>query len=123
MEKALIWRGILAGALAGVLAFGWAKIFIEPIIGRAIDFEDGTAAAHEAVEAAAGHGHHHGEGGELFSRAIQSNIGMGLGVLLFSIAMGALFAVVFCVVHGRFRPARRRPVWTRPSSSARCCTC
>ena len=102
MEKALIWRGILAGALAGVLAFGWAKIFIEPIIGRAIDFEDGTAAAHEAVEAAAGHGHHHGEGGELFSRAIQSNIGMGLGVLLFSIAMGALFAVVFCVVHGRF---------------------
>lgn len=101
MEKAIIWRGILAGALAGVLAFVWAKIFIEPIIGRAIDFEDGTAAAHQAMEAAAGHGHSHGDGGELFSRGIQSNIGMGLGVLVFSIAMGALFAVVFCVAHGR----------------------
>lgn len=107
MEKAIIWRGILAGALAGVLAFGWAKIFIEPLIGRAIDFEDGTAAAHEAMEAVAGHGHSHGDGGELFSRGVQSNIGMGLGVLLFSVAMGALFAVVFCVVHGRFNVSAR----------------
>jgi Probable cobalt transporter subunit (CbtA) len=101
MEKAIIWRGILAGAFAGVLAFVWAKIFIEPIIGRAIGFEDGVSAAHEAMEAAAGHGHSHAEGGELFTRGIQSNIGMGLGVLLFSIAMGALFAVIFCVLYGR----------------------
>jgi len=101
MEKHVIGRGILAGALAGVLAFIWSKIFIEPIVGRAIDFEDGTAAAHEALEIAAGHSHAHGEGGELFTRAVQSNIGMGLGVLAFSVAMGALFAVVFCVAYGR----------------------
>lgn len=107
MERAIIWRGLMAGALAGGLAFIWAKIFIEPIIGRAIDFEDGAAAAHQAMEAAAGHGHSHGEGGELFSRGIQSNIGMGLGVLLFSIAMGGLFAVVFCAVHGRFKVSTR----------------
>ena len=44
MEKRLIWRGILSGALAGVLAFVFAKIFLEPVVGRAIDFEDGTAA-------------------------------------------------------------------------------
>ncbi|WP_166906745.1 CbtA family protein [Mycobacterium sp. DL440] len=101
MEKHVIWRGVLAGALAGVFAFVWSKIFIEPIVGRAIDFEDGTAAAHEAMSVAHG-GHSHGEeGGELFSRGIQSNIGMGLGVLLFSVAMGALFAVVFCVAYGR----------------------
>jgi hypothetical protein len=101
MERHVIWRGILAGALAGVFAFVWSKIFIEPIVGRAIDFEDGTAAAHEAMEAASGHGHSHGEGGELFSRGVQSTIGMGLGVLLFSVAMGALFAVVFCVAYSR----------------------
>ncbi|MBB3749349.1 hypothetical protein FHT44_001810 [Mycolicibacterium sp. BK634] len=103
MEKSIIWRGILAGALAGVLGFIWSKIFIEPIVGRAIDFEDGTAAAHEAMEASSGHGHGHGheEGGELFTRAVQSNIGMGLGVLLFSVALGALFAVVFCVAYSR----------------------
>ncbi|MFV8162024.1 CbtA family protein [Mycobacterium sp. 134] len=101
MEKHVIWRGVLAGALAGLFAFVWSKIFIEPIVGRAIDFEDGTAAAHEAMSVAHG-GHSHGEeGGELFSRGIQSNIGMGFGVLLFSIAMGALFAVVFCVAYGR----------------------
>ena len=57
MEKRIIGRGILAGALAGLLAFVFAKIFLEPIIGRAIDFEDGAGAAHEAMEAAAGGGH------------------------------------------------------------------
>lgn len=100
MEKRIIGRGLLAGALAGVLAFVFAKIFLEPVIGRAIDFEDGTSAAHEAMEAATS-GHSHGEGGELFSRGIQSTVGMGFGVLLFSVAMGALFAVVFAVAHGR----------------------
>ncbi|BBX05685.1 CbtA family protein [Mycolicibacterium aichiense] len=102
MEKSIIWRGILAGALAGVFGFVWSKIFIEPIVGRAIDFEDGTTAAHEAMEAASAHGHGHShEGGELFTRTVQSNIGMGLGVLLFSVALGALFAVVFCVAYSR----------------------
>jgi len=100
MEKRIIGRGLLAGAVAGVLAFVFAKVFLEPVIGRAIDFEDGTSAAHEAMEAAAS-GHSHGEGGELFSRGIQSTVGMGFGVLLFSVAMGALFAVVFAVAHGR----------------------
>jgi hypothetical protein len=100
MEKQIIGRGLLAGAVAGVLAFVFAKIFLEPVIGRAIDFEDGTAAAHQAMEMAAG-GHSHAEGGELFSRGIQSTIGMGFGVVLFSIAMSALFAVVFAVAYGR----------------------
>lgn len=102
MERRIIGCGLLAGALAGVLAFVFSKIFIEPVVGRAIDFEDGTAAAHQAMEMAAGSGgHHHGEGGELFSRGIQSTVGMGFGVLLFSVALGALFAVVFCVAYGR----------------------
>jgi hypothetical protein len=101
MEKHIIGRGLLAGALGGLLAFIWSKIVIEPIIGRSIDFEDATSAAHEAMEMAAG-GHSHGEeGGELFSRGIQTTIGMGLGVVAFSVAMGALFAVVFTVARSR----------------------
>lgn len=100
MEKQIIGRGLLAGALAGVLAFVFARIFVEPVIGRAIGYEDGIGAAHHAVEAAAGHSHGD-EGGELFTRAIQANVGMGFGVLAFSVAMGALFAVVFAVVYGR----------------------
>jgi hypothetical protein len=101
MEKQIIGRGLLAGAVAGVLAFVFAKIFLEPVIGRAIDFEDGTAAAHGATQMAAGGHSHAEEGGELFSRGIQSTVGMGFGVVLFSIAMSALFAVVFAVAYGR----------------------
>ncbi|BBX29046.1 CbtA family protein [Mycolicibacterium alvei] len=102
MERQLIGRGILAGALGGVFAFFWSKVLIEPVIGRAIDFENGVGAAHEAAEhGPAGHSHGGDEGVELFSRGVQSNIGMGLGVLIFSVAMGALLAVVFCVVYGR----------------------
>ena len=97
MERQIIWRGLLAGAAAGVLAFLFARVFLEPQIGRAIAYEDGVGAAHEA----ASHGHSHGEAGGGFSRTIQTNIGMGLGVLLFSVAIGALFAVVFAVAYGR----------------------
>ncbi|HYJ55602.1 MAG TPA: CbtA family protein [Mycobacterium sp.] len=106
MEKQIIWRGLLAGAVAGVLAFVFARIFVEPQIELAIGYEDGVGAAHHALEdaAAAATGipaHSHGEEGGGFTRAIQMNIGMGLGVLAFSVAMGALFAVVYAVVYGR----------------------
>lgn len=96
MEKQIIGRGLLAGALAGVLAFIFARIFVEPVIDRAIGYEDGVGAAHEAME----HGAHE-HGAEVFTRGIQANIGMGFGVLAFSVAMGALFAVVFSVTYGR----------------------
>ena len=96
MEKQIIGRGLLAGALAGVLAFVFARIFVEPVIDRAIGYEDGVGAAHEAME----HGAHE-HGAEVFTRGIQANIGMGFGVLAFSVAMGALFAVVFAVTYGR----------------------
>lgn len=99
MEKHIIGRGLLAGALAGMLAFLFAKVFIEPVIGRAIDFEDGVGAAREAAEGHSHGGHEHGV--ELFTRGIQSNIGMGFGVLAFGLAMGALLAVVFCLTYGR----------------------
>jgi predicted cobalt transporter CbtA len=95
MEKRIIGRGLLAGALAGVLSFAFARIFVEPVIERAIAFEDGLGHAREA-----GHGGHE-HGVELFTRGVQANVGMGFGVLAFSVAMSALFAVVFCVAHGR----------------------
>ncbi|MDG5484433.1 CbtA family protein [Mycolicibacterium gadium] len=103
MEKQIIWRGLLAGAVAGVSSFIFSRIFIEPVIDQAIGYEDGIGAAHEALSGAAG-GHDHGgsgDGFEGFTRAVQMNIGMGLGVLLYSIAIGALFAVVFAVAYGR----------------------
>ena len=88
MEKRIIARGLLAGAVGGVLAFLFARTFVEPVITRALAYEE----AHE-------HGHEHGM--ELFSRGVQANVGMGFGVLGFSVAMGAVFAVVYCVLYGR----------------------
>ena len=45
MERQIIWRGLLAGAAAGVLAFLFARLFVEPQIDRAIGYEDGVGAA------------------------------------------------------------------------------
>ena len=94
MEKRLIGRGLLAGAIGAVLAFVFARLCAEPVIARAIAFEDGRTDAENA------HGvHEHGV--ELFTRGVQSGVGLGFGVLIFGVAMGALFAVLFCVVYAR----------------------
>jgi hypothetical protein len=102
MEKRIIWRGLLAGAAAGVLAFVFSKVFLEPVIGRAIDYEGGRGAVESALTGA----HEHEM--ELFTRGVQANIGMGFGVLAFSVAMGALFSVAFIVAYSRFATASVR---------------
>lgn len=91
MEKRLIGRGLLAGAVGAVLAFAFARLCAEPVIGRAMAFEEGRADAENA------HGVHE-HGAELFSRGVQSDAGLGFGVLIFGVAVGALFSVLFCVV-------------------------
>jgi hypothetical protein len=96
VEKRLIARGLLAGAVGAVLAFLFARVCAEPVIGRAIAFEDGRSDALDA------HGVHE-HGAELFSRGVQANAGLGFGVLIFGLAMGALFSVLFCVVWARAR--------------------
>ncbi|OMC26175.1 CbtA family protein [Mycobacterium colombiense] len=88
MEKRLIGGGLLAGAVGAVLAFVFARLCAEPVIGRAIAFEDGRTDAENA------HGVHE-HGAELFTRGVQSGPGLGFGVLIFGLAMGALFAVVY----------------------------
>jgi predicted cobalt transporter CbtA len=94
VEKRLIARGLLAGAAGAVLAFAFARLFAEPVIGRAIAFEDGRTEAEQAQGV-----HEHGT--ELFTRGVQANAGLGFGVLVFGVAMGTLFAVLFCVMYGR----------------------
>ena len=111
MEKSIIWRGILAGALGGVFAFVFARIFTEPVIDRAIGFEDEMAHSHGA--------HEHGV--ELFTRGVQGTIGMGFGVFAFAVAMGALLAVVFAVVYGRVGDIAPRHLAVRVAGAMQVC--
>jgi hypothetical protein len=107
MEKRIILRGVLVGALAGLLAFVFARIFAEPQIQAAIDYESGRDEAQAVLDKAAGLPAGD-EGPEIFSRAIQANVGIGVGIILFGVAMGALFAVAYAVCLGRVGNLRPR---------------
>ncbi|SEP05375.1 CbtA family protein [Amycolatopsis saalfeldensis] len=107
MEKKLLLRGALTGAFAGLLAFVFARVFAEPQIQAAIDYESGRDAAQAALDQAAGQPAAE-EGPELFSRAVQANVGIGAGMILFGLAMGLLFTVVYTVCLGRVGQVRPR---------------
>jgi predicted cobalt transporter CbtA len=109
MEKRLIGRGVLAGGLAGLLAFAFARVFAEPLVQRAIDYESGRDAAQAALDKAAGVAVS-GEGHEMFSRTIQADVGIGVGLVLFGVAMGALYAIAYVICIGRTGLVRPRPL-------------
>lgn len=107
MERKLILRGVLAGAVAGLLAFVFARIFAEPQIDAAIRYESGRDAAQAALDKAAGLPAE-APGPDIFSRTIQANVGIGVGMVAFGMAMGALFAVAYAVCLGRVGRLRPR---------------
>ena len=100
MARQLVLRGVLVGALGGLFAFLFARVFAEPVIQRAIDYESGRDAAQDALDKAAGLPVYPADP-EVFSRAVQANIGIGAGMILFGAAMGTLFAVVYTICIGR----------------------
>jgi hypothetical protein len=109
VEGKLILRGVLAGALAGLLAFVFARIFGETQIQRAIDYEDGRKAAQAALDKAAGVKVAAADS-ELFTRTVQADIGLGVGMIAFGVAMGALFAIAYAVCLGRVGRLRPRSI-------------
>jgi predicted cobalt transporter CbtA len=102
---------MIAGAIAGLLAFGAAKVFGEAQIERAIAFEQqhaetgGARHAHPEADAdqpgLAAHQHVHGEEAALVSREVQSTIGLFTAVVVYGAAMGGLFALAFASLCGR----------------------
>jgi hypothetical protein len=107
MEKQIIWRGIVAGAIGGVFAFIFARIFAEPQIQKAIDYESARDTAQDALTKAAGLPVAVG-GPDLFSRTIQADVGIGVALIFFGAAMGALFAVAYSLYLGRSGKLRPR---------------
>jgi hypothetical protein len=110
MEIRVILRGALAGFIAGVFGFIFARIFAEPVINKAIAYESGRDAILAALNRAAGRPVAP-DGPEIFSRSIQSTIGIATGIIAFSTAMGALVAVAYLVLHGRFNVRPRNLAW------------
>lgn len=90
MVRTLLVRGMLAGVAAGVLMWVFARLFAEAAIDQAIGFEEQMAG-------------HAGEpaGVELVSRGVQSTLGLAVAVLVYGVAIGGIFALVFATVHGR----------------------
>jgi hypothetical protein len=107
MEKRLILLGVIAGAAAGLLAFLFARIFAEPQINAAINYESGRDAAQAALDKTAGLPVAVADP-DTFSRTVQANIGIGVGMVFFGMAMGALFAVAYAICLGRVGNLRPR---------------
>jgi hypothetical protein len=108
MEKKLVLRGIGSGALAGLLAFLFSRVFTEPVIARSIDYEDALGAAQDAIARGAG-APVEPAGPDLFSRTVQENIGLAIGMVAFGIALGLLLSVVLVLVQrGSGRDVRPR---------------
>ncbi|MFJ7883995.1 CbtA family protein [Pseudomonas sp. NPDC096917] len=92
MTGRLLVRGMLVGLIAGLLAFGFAKVFGEPQIESAIAFEEHMSHSHGDAE--------QGEP-ELVSRQVQSTFGLLTGVVAYSVSLGGIFALVFAFSLGR----------------------
>lgn len=110
METRVIGRGVLAGLIAGLLGFVFARIWAEPVVARAIDYESGRDEILARLSTAAGRPEAP-EGPEIFSRTMQSTVGLATGIVAFSVAMGALVAVAYVLLHGRLALRPQALAW------------
>ncbi len=107
MFRALVVRGFGVGAVGGLLAFIFARIFAEPLIQAAIDYESARAEAVDKLARAAG-GTPAVAGPDIVNRTLQADVGSGVGMILFGAAVGGLFAVAFVLAYGRTGNLRPR---------------
>jgi hypothetical protein len=96
----LVLRGFIVGIVAGLLAFGWARTFGEPAVTVAINFESAQDEA-KAVAAVAAGQPRPAEDAEIFSRTVQSGVGLLTGMVGLGAGIGCLFAILFAFAYGR----------------------
>ena len=113
MVGRLLLLGMLTGVLAGLVVFGFARVFGEPPVERAIAFEAHMEKAH-TDHAHTDHAHTDQTKGdtpepELVDRATQAGLGLFVAVVVYAAAVGGLFALVFAFVYGRFARLAARP--------------
>lgn len=91
MIRSLLVRGMLVGIVAGALVFCFAHWLGEPEIDRAIAFETSL-------------NHSMGEAPEpmLVSRQVQRTLGLLTGTLLYGVALGGIFGLVYAYSRNRY---------------------
>jgi len=92
--RGLLIRGMLAGLAAGVLMWAFGFLFAEPQIRDAIAFEEAMSAPSDEAP--------------LVSRTMQESLGLLTGTIVYAVAVGGVFALVFAGVFGRIGRARPR---------------
>lgn len=100
MVRTFLVRGMLVGIVAGLLSFGFLKVYGEPQVDRAIAFETQMDEAKAAYAKAHGMPAHEEEP-ELVSRPVQAGLGLFVAVMVYSAAFGGLFGLAFAFAHGR----------------------
>lgn len=90
MVGRLLLRGMLAGLLAALAGFGFARLVGEPAVQAAIDLETARDEAARLVIDP-----------DLVSRGVQGTIGLFTGLALYGVALGGLLALGFAVAQGR----------------------
>jgi predicted cobalt transporter CbtA len=108
MLRTLLICGLLAGVVGGLLGSGFASVAGEPSIDRAIAFEEAQAtgatgdADHTDAAGAPAHSHDAGAGdAALVSRDVQKSVGLITAAVVYGLALGGLFALIFAFVYGR----------------------
>ena len=99
MVRTFLVRGMLVGILAGLLTFGFLKVYGEPQVDRAIAFENQRDDAKAAAEKAKGMEVE--DEPELVSRPIQAGLGLFTAVMVYATAFGGLFGLAFAFAYGR----------------------
>jgi hypothetical protein len=95
MLRTLLICGLVAGACAGLLAFGFASLAGEPTVDRAIAYEEAKDAASMPA------GHHEAEAPAPVSRGAQKSVGLLTASVVYGLSVGGLFALAFAFAYGR----------------------
>lgn len=105
--RPLLGRGLVAGLAAGALAFGVTYLFGEGPLSAGVAYEERSAAAEADAAGMAGMAGMGEE--EIVSRTVQSTLGLGTVALLYGVAIGGLFALVYAIAQGRLGTLGIRP--------------
>ena len=89
VTRTLLLRGMGVGVVAGVLAFVVARLLGEDPLNLGIAFEQASAAG----------GADHKT--ELVSRSVQSTLGLGVGTVVFAVALGGVYGLAYAFTQGR----------------------